>query len=112
MAYINPKFIPQKEIDEDEQRRTDFAAKLLGLKKAPIDKSGYRRRQSHVTQGGQEATNYETKKRNQREAAYLESLRKKIEQTNARTINVRTGDGGTRYFNVGSRSSGDRSNGS
>lgn len=93
MAYINPKYIPQKEESEAEKRRVAFQAQLLSLKKAPIDTSGYRRRYSNITQGGLEATNYETKKRNEREASYLEALRNKINSANARTIGVSTGDG-------------------
>lgn len=101
MTYINPKFVKQKEIDEDEKRRTEFAATLLGLKKAPIDTSGYRRRYANLTQGGIEATTYETNQRNKREQAYLDSLRKKIESANARSIRVSTGDAGIDYYRTG-----------
>ena len=94
MAYINPKYVPQKEQSEEEQRRNQFAATLLSLKKPPIDTSSYRRRFANINENGILATNYETKKRNEREAAYLESLRNKINQANSRTISVSTGDGG------------------
>lgn len=100
MAYINPKYVKQKPVDEDEQRRNEFAATLLGLKKQPVDTSGYRRRYSEINQGGVEATAYETNQRNKREQAYLQSLQKKINDANARTVNVSTGDGGTQYYNM------------
>jgi hypothetical protein len=91
MAYINEKYVPKKEESELTRRQNAWTTALLGLKKAPIDTSPYRRRYSNITQGGLEATNYETKKRNEREANYLEALRNKINQANARTINVNTG---------------------
>lgn len=98
MAYINPKFIPQKEETEDDKRRQAFQAQLLSMKKAPVDQSVYRRRYQGIAQGGLEATNYATKKRNQRESAYLDSLRNKINSANSRTVNVGTGDGGSPNF--------------
>lgn len=100
MAYMNPKFIKEKPIDEDEQRRNEFAATLLGLKKPQLETSGYRRRYSEISSGGVQATAYETKKRNDREKAYLEALRKKSEAKIARMVNVRTGDGGTQYYDL------------
>jgi hypothetical protein len=100
MAYINKKFIKEKPIDEDEQRRTEFAAHLLGMKKQGPETSPYRRRYENIRQGGLEATAYETKKRNDREKAYLDSIRKKIQEANARVVRVSTGDPGTDYFNL------------
>lgn len=100
MAYINPKFIKEEEIDPDEQRRTEFAAKLLAMKKGPIETSGYRRRYDVLNQSGQLATNYETKKRNERETAYLEALRKKIQAANDRVVRVSTGDPGKDYYQL------------
>lgn len=97
MAYINERYVPQKEQSDEDKRRVNFQAQLLSLKKAPVDKSGYRRRFSNINQGGLEATNYETKKRNERESSYLEALRSKINQANSRTISVGTGDGSGMY---------------
>lgn len=97
MAYMNPKFIKEKEISEREQRQNAFTQQLLGLKKGQVETSPYRRRYDYIQQGGQDATNYETKKRNDREAAYLEALRNKINGMNSRSINVGTGDGGGQY---------------
>lgn len=97
MAYMNPKFIKEKEISEREQRQNQFTQQLLGLKKGQVETSPYRRRYDTIQQGGLDATNYETKKRNNREAAYLESLRNKIQGMNGRSVNVGTGDGGGQF---------------
>jgi|SRR5215216_6417522 len=97
MAYINERYVPKKEESEDEKRRVNFQAQLLSLKKQPVDKTGYRRRFANINQGGLEATNYETKKRNQRESAYLDALRSKINNANARSVAVGTGDGSGQY---------------
>lgn len=101
MAYINPKYVKEKEVDPDEQRRTQFAATLLGLKKPEIDTSPYRQRYSYINQGGVAATAYETNKRNKREQAYLEALKKKINAANARSVTVSTGDPGVDYYTTG-----------
>lgn len=93
MAYMNPKFIKQEEQSERDQRQVQFAQQLLGLKKGTPQTSPYRRRYNDIQQGGLDATNYETRKRNDRESAYLESLRNKIQGMNGRSINVNTGDG-------------------
>src|SRR6266542_566509 len=97
MAYINQRYVPQKEQSEEEKRRIAFQTQLLSLKKPPVDKTGYRRRFADINQGGLEATNYATKQRNEREASYLEALRNKINQANSRTISVSTGDGSGMY---------------
>ncbi len=97
MAYINERYVPQKEQSEEEKRRIAFQTQLLSLKKSPVDKTGYRRRFANINQGGLEATNYATKQRNEREASYLEALRNKINQANSRTISVSTGDGSGMY---------------
>ena len=94
MAYIQEKFIPKKRENELEDRQNQWKTTLMGLRKPPPDTSPYRRRYENIRQGGLEATNYETKKRNEKEAAYLESLRNRINQANARSIGVSTGDGG------------------
>lgn len=95
MAYMNPKFVKQKEQSEEELRRNQFAQQLLGMKKGQVETSPYRRRYNEIDQGGQQATNYETKKHNDRDAAYLESIRNKINGLNSRGITVNTGDGGS-----------------
>lgn len=97
MTYVNPKFVREKEQTERDQRQIQFAQQLLGLKKGPVATSPYRRRYNDISQGGLDATNYETKRRNDREAAYLESLRNKIQGMNSRGVNVGTGDGGGQY---------------
>jgi hypothetical protein len=97
MAYINEKYVPKKKENELEDRQNKWRTTLLGLKQMPVDTTGYRRRYANITQGGLEATNYETKKRNEREAAYMDALRNKINQAGARSIGVSTGDGGGAY---------------
>lgn len=97
MAYMNPKFIKEEQISEREQRQNQFTQQLLGLKKGQVQTSPYRRRYDQIQQGGLDATNYETKKRNDRDASYLEALRNKISGMNNRSINVGTGDGGGQY---------------
>lgn len=97
MAYIDPKFIPEDKTTEEDKRRQVWQAQLLGMKKGMVDTSPYRKRFQDINQGGLEATNYATKQRNEREAAYMDALRNKINAANSRTVNVGTGDNGGNY---------------
>lgn len=97
MAYMNPKYIKEKTLTERDQRQNLFNQQLLAMKKSQIETSPYRRRYDEIQQGGLDATNYETKKRNDREAAYMESLRNRMNNMGSTNINVGTGDGGGQY---------------
>lgn len=93
MAYINPKYVPVEEETERERRQKQFAAQLMASKRGPIDQTSYRNRQDEILRGGQQATQYETLRRNKREAAALEAARRKMEQSAMRQISLSVGQG-------------------
>lgn len=111
MAYISERFIPEDKTTELEKKQNQWRALLLSQKKAPVDLTPYQRRNQNVRQGGLEATNYETKLRNKREAAYIESLKQRL-QNQVRQVGVGTGDGGSRISGPNYASSGNAPKGS
>lgn len=102
MAYINERFIPQKEESERDRRAKAFQAQLLAMKRGPMDLTPYRRRQNLILQGGQQATAYESMKATQRQQAEMQRLRNQA--FSPRQVNVSTGGrsqlGGGQYANV------------
>ncbi|SRR6266498_942877 len=93
MGYINPRYLPKDKTSELEKRQNAFKAQLLGLRQPPGETSSYRRRAAETLMGGQQATNYESMKRNQREQAKLEALRKRMQAQSSRLYNVSVGQG-------------------
>jgi hypothetical protein len=91
MAYINQKYVPEDKTTEKEKQATNWKALLLGLRKAPIDQSSYRRRSQIINQGGVDATNYESRKKMAEQAAWMERQQRNMNNETARQIRVSTG---------------------
>jgi hypothetical protein len=103
MAYINERYIPKDKTTKTEDEQNKWRAQLLALKKGPTDLAPYQQRNQLITQGGTEATNYETQKRQKRQQAYIDALKNKLEQQ-VRSVSVGTGDNGSpigRNYNPG-----------
>lgn len=103
MAYINERYIPDKRLTKQEEEQNKWRAQLLALKQQPVDLEPFQQRNQYITQGGTDATNYETQKRNKRQQAYIDALRDKLSQQ-VRSVGVGTGDGGSpigRSYNPG-----------
>lgn len=103
MAYIQDKFIPQQKTSKLQDEQDKWRAQLLALKQSPVDLDPFQQRNQYITQGGSEATDYETQKRNKRQQAYVDALKAKLDQQ-VRTVGVGTGDGGSsisRTYNPG-----------
>jgi hypothetical protein len=98
MAYIDPKYVPEDKTSELEKQQNKWKALLLAQKRGMPESSSYRRRSATIQQGGVDATNWESKLRAQRDAAFL---KQQAEMNNQRTIGVSTGPGAN-YANVGS----------
>lgn len=71
MAYINDRFVPEDKTSDLEKRQNQWKALLLAQRKQMPETGSYRDRSNIIQQGGINATNFETKLRNAREAAYL-----------------------------------------
>lgn len=94
MAYLSERYRPkEKEQTENEKRRNQFAAQLLASKPQRDSFEPYMRRFNDVEQAGVDATNYEVKRRNRREAAELEAIRKRMEAETRKRIEISIGQG-------------------
>lgn len=94
MAYISDRYKPEeKEQSENEKRRLAFAAKLLASKPVKKDYAPFSRRFNDIEQSGVNATNYEMRRRNKREAAELEAIRRKMEAETRKRIEISVGQG-------------------
>ena len=94
MAYINPRFLPPDKTSELEERQKQFQALLLSNKRDPKqDKTAFRRRFNEITRGGQQATDYESFKRNERQQAQLDAMRQQMMSQGPRNYGVSVGQG-------------------
>lgn len=97
MAYINPKYVPEDDTTELEQKQLNWKKLLLGLRKPPGETQSYRRRSQIINQGGVDATNYESRKRLAEQAAWMERQQRNMNNMSARQIDVSTGPGSSQY---------------
>lgn len=99
MAYISPRYQPRDKRTQREIEDEDFRTMLLGLRGAPEDQSPYRRRANEILLGGQQATQYEVQRRNEREQARLDQLRQNMLNSGYRNIGLSVGQGAGPSFN-------------
>lgn len=99
MAYINPRFVPEDKTTDLEKQMNAWKAALMANRRQMPETQSYRRRSEIINQGGLDATLYETRKRNQREQAYLDRQQQNLQNMQARQINVGAGPGS--FQNVG-----------
>jgi len=98
-TYINPRFIPEDKETEKEKQMNAWKAVLMANRRGMPETQSYRRRADIISQGGLDATLYETRRRNAREQAYLERQQRNLQNMQARQINVGAGPGS--FQNVG-----------
>lgn len=98
MAYLNPKFAPEDKTTDLEKQQNQWKTLLLSQRKQMPETGGYRRWSNEIQQGGLDATNYQTKLRNKREAQQLEAQRQAMMNQTMRNISVSTGDNGYQGF--------------
>lgn len=90
MAYINERYMPLDKTSDKEKQQNQWRATLLAQRKGMPETGSYRDRSNIIQQGGIQATNFETKLRNAREAAYL---RQQAQMSQPRQVGVSTGFG-------------------
>lgn len=99
-TYINPRYIPEDKETEKEKQMNAWKAILMANRRAMPETQSYRRRADINQQAGLDATLYETRRRNQREQAYLERQQRNLENMQARQIRVGAGPGSYQNYNI------------
>lgn len=93
MTYLNPRYSPEDKTSEKEKQLTAWRALLMANRKGMPETQSYRRRSDITQQGGLDATLYETRRRNEREQAYLQRQQQNLQNMQARQIDVGAGPG-------------------